>query len=445
MADTLRFDGKVVVITGAGGALGRAYALLFASRGAAVVVNDLGVPLTGNTTDKTPAQRVVDEIVKAGGKAVADYNSVLEGEKIIKTALDNFGRVDIVINNAGILRDVSFAKMTDEQWKAIQDVHLYGAYKVTKAAWPHMIKQKYGRIINTASAAGLYGNFGQANYSAAKLALVGFSNSLAREGQKHNVFCNTIAPLAGSRMTETVMPPDLVKALKPEYVAPLVAFLCHESSKVNGQLFEVGGGWIAAVRWQRSKGAFFPLDGSFTPEAVRDKWAVITDFKDAEYPTSTNDSFAHVMANLNRGGSGDAKPEAPKKKDAPASSGDGDFASAALFKQLGMLVKIQGAALVKKVNAVMLYRISKGGKTALWTVDLKNGNGAVYQGEPKEGKADVEFSMADADFVSLASAKANPQQLFMGGKLKIKGNMGVAMRFGNVLQSLAKAGPKPKL
>jgi len=293
-----RFDGKVVVITGAGGALGRVYALLFASRGASVVVNDLGVSMTGTAGSASPAQKVVDEIVKAGGKAVANYDSVEEGEKIIKAAIDNFGRVDIVINNAGILRDTSFAKMTDEQWDLVFKVHVRGAFKVTKAAWPYFREQKYGRIINTTSAAGIYGNFGQANYSAAKLALVGFSSTLAQEGAKLNIHCNTIAPVAGSRMTETVMPPDLVKALKPDYVAPLVAYLCHDSCKENGGLFEVGAGWAAKLRWQRAKGHLFPLSSGFTVEDVASNWKKITDFTDGEYPTNTQAAFVHIMSNL---------------------------------------------------------------------------------------------------------------------------------------------------
>lgn len=180
-----------------------------------------------------------------GGQAVANYDSVTDGEKIVQTAISAFGRIDILVNNAGILRDVSFAKMKDQDWDLIYDVHLKGSYKTSKAAWEHMKEQKFGRIIMVTSAAGLYGNFGQTNYSAMKLALVGFANSLAIEGAKLGIKVNTIAPLAGSRMTETIMPPDFVKALKPEFVTPLVAFLCHESTEQTGGVFEVGAGWIS--------------------------------------------------------------------------------------------------------------------------------------------------------------------------------------------------------
>lgn len=188
---------------------------------------------------------MVEEIKKAGGQAVANYDSVTDGEKIIKTAIDTWGRIDILVNNAGVLRDVSFAKIKDQDWDLIYDVHLKGSYKTSKAAWEHMKEQKYGRIIMVTSAAGLYGNFGQTNYSAMKLALVGFASTLAKEGAKLGIKVNTIAPLAGSRMTETIMPPELVKALKPEFVVPLVAYLCHESTQESGGVFEVGAGWVS--------------------------------------------------------------------------------------------------------------------------------------------------------------------------------------------------------
>ena len=184
MAKKLRFDDQVVVVTGAGNGLGRSHALMFASRGAKVVVNDLGGSRDGAGGGQTAADRVVQEIVEMGGTAVANYDSVEFGEKIIKTAIDTYGRVDVVVNNAGILRDKSFPKMTDEDWQLVFLVHMLGAYRVTHAAWPYFREQKYGRVIMTSSAAGIYGNFGQANYSAAKLGLVGFANTLAVEGRK---------------------------------------------------------------------------------------------------------------------------------------------------------------------------------------------------------------------------------------------------------------------
>jgi NAD(P)-dependent dehydrogenase (short-subunit alcohol dehydrogenase family) len=225
----LRFDGKVVVVTGAGNGIGREYALFFGSRGAKVVVNDLGGSHQGVGNSTNSADKVVAEIKAKGGIAVANYDSVEFGDKIIKTAIDNFKRVDILLNNAGILRDISFQKMKDEDWNLIFKVHVYGAYSCTKAAWNIMREQGYGRIINTSSVAGLHGNFGQVNYSAAKLALHGFTMALAKEGEKKNVRVNTIAPLAATRMLETVYPPDVLKTVRPDLVIPLVAYLCHDT------------------------------------------------------------------------------------------------------------------------------------------------------------------------------------------------------------------------
>lgn len=297
---SLTFEGKVVLITGAGGGLGRSHALYFAARGANIVVNDLGGSATGDAgTGQNPADKVVDECKVLGVQAVANYDSVEFGEKIVKTALDAFGRIDIVINNAGILRDVSFSKMTDKDWDLIFTVHVRGAYSITKAAWNVMRKQEFGRIIMTTSAAGLYGNFGQANYSAAKLALVGFAATLAKEGASKNIHCNTIAPIAGSRMTETVLPKELVDALKPEFVSPLVAWLCHDDCEETGSVFEVGAGWVAKVQQQRSKGFAFPLSPPFPLEMVRDEWDKVCDFdEDSTNPESPQDSFGPILDNL---------------------------------------------------------------------------------------------------------------------------------------------------
>lgn len=285
----LRFDGQVVVVTGAGGGLGKAYALFFASRGASVVVNDLGGSFKGEGNSSKAADVVVDEIKAAGGKAVANYDSVTDGEKIIETAIQNYGRIDILLNNAGILRDISFKNMTDQDWDLIIAVHVKGSYKCARAAWPYFRKQKYGRVINTASAAGLFGSFGQCNYSAAKLAMVGFTETLAKEGAKYNIHANVIAPIAASRMTQTVMPPDILENLKPDWVVPLVAVLVHKNSEENGSIFEVGGGHVAKLRWERASGLLLKADDSYTPGAILKKWDQISNFKGAEHPTGPAD------------------------------------------------------------------------------------------------------------------------------------------------------------
>lgn len=298
MAEPIRFDGRVALVTGAGNGLGRAYALALAERGAAVVVNDLGGDTKGGGKSSRAADEVVSEIRAKGGRAVPNYDSVEDGEKLVQTALDNFGRIDIVINNAGILRDRSFARISNEDWDIIHRVHLRGSFLVTRAAWPHMKNQNYGRIVMTASTSGLYGNFGQANYSAAKLGLLGLSNTLAIEGNKNNILCNTIAPLAGSRLASHVMPPDIAEALKPEYNCPLVLFLCHDSCPASGNCFEMGAGWISQVRFERTKGAVVRSKDTFgTPEKVRDNWEKITDFTDSEIPKTGNMVFIMEMLN----------------------------------------------------------------------------------------------------------------------------------------------------
>ena len=299
MAD-IRFNDRVVIITGAGNGLGRSHALDFGKRGAKVVVNDLGGSGFGEGADQRVADVVVDEIKAAGGEAVANYDSVTDGDKIVQTAMDAFGRVDVVVNNAGILRDKSFQKMTDEDWDLIFDVHVRGAYKVTHAAWPLMREQGYGRIVFTTSAAGIYGNFGQTNYSAAKLAQLGMAQTLAAEGHKKNILVNTIAPIAGSRLTETVMSKEIVDLLKPEFVTPLVVKLCDESSDITNGLYEVGAGFVAEVRWERTQGAYLDTESGFEAEDIDAHWKQITDFTDATHPADIGEANKALFKGLKR-------------------------------------------------------------------------------------------------------------------------------------------------
>jgi len=275
---SLRFDGKVAVITGAGGGLGRAYSLELSRRGASVVVNDLGCSHHGEGKGEHLADNVVREIQERGGIAVANYDSVDNGENIIATAINNFGRVDIVINNAGILRDRSFANMAEAEWDAIFQVHVKGAFKVTKAAWPYMRKQKYGRVVMTTSSSGLYGNFGQANYSAAKLALVGFANTLSIEGRKANINVNCIAPIAETRMTIDLMGNSGM--MKIEHIVPFVLNLVHDSCSETGSIIETGGGFAAKVRLEKTSGVQLrqSVSDDLTAEKVAEKWSDFTTF-----------------------------------------------------------------------------------------------------------------------------------------------------------------------
>jgi NAD(P)-dependent dehydrogenase (short-subunit alcohol dehydrogenase family) len=270
MAD-LRFDDRVAIITGAGGGLGKSHALLLASRGAAIVVNDLGGNPDGTGSGQTMAEITVKEIEQAGGRAIPNYDSVSTpegGKAIVQAALDEYGRVDIVINNAGILRDKSFAKLAPEDLDAVLDVHLRGAFFVTQPAFAVMKERQYGRIIVTASAAGVFGNFGQTNYGAAKMGLVGLSNVLAVEGAKYNITSNVIAPLARTRLTEDLLGPFGEK-LKPEQISGLVAYLVSEECTLSHEIFSVGGGRVARVFVGLAPGWFGGVDSVPTPEQVR--------------------------------------------------------------------------------------------------------------------------------------------------------------------------------
>ncbi|WWC69102.1 uncharacterized protein I206_103038 [Kwoniella pini CBS 10737] len=278
---SLDFKDLVVLVTGAGSGIGKVYAKFFATRGAKVVVNDV--------SDKA-AQAVADEIKSSGGQASIAPGSVADGQKVVDQAVKAFGTVHILINNAGILRDKSFKNMSEQDWDLVTLVHLKGAYACTKACWPLFRQQKFGRVINTASAAGLYGNMGQANYSAAKMGLVGFTRTLAREGAKYNIKTNVIVPIAASAMTETILPPDMLKGLKPEFIAPMVGVLTAKNGPdVNGRIFELGAGFVSEVRWERSKGAIWRTDDSFTPSAVAEKWSEVQDFEHPEHPINSED------------------------------------------------------------------------------------------------------------------------------------------------------------
>lgn len=289
MSNAIRFDDKVVIVTGAGGGLGRAHALLFAKHGARVVVNDLGGSSHGEGANASAADLVV-----------ANHDSVTEGGKIVQNALDSFGRVDVLVNNAGILRDKSFHKMEDADWDLVYKVHVEGAYKVTHAAWPHLREQNFGRVIFTASTSGIYGNFGQSNYGMAKLGLYGLTRTLALEGRKNNILVNAIAPTGGTRMTEGLIPPQVFEQLKPELISPLVVYLGSEECAETAGLFEVGGGWIGKVRWERSLGAGFDPQAGFDAEDVAAQWQQICDFTGAAHPRDNLEAMKEMMANLQK-------------------------------------------------------------------------------------------------------------------------------------------------
>ncbi|WP_426427071.1 SDR family oxidoreductase [Pseudomonas palmensis] len=300
MTESIRLDEKVVIVTGAGGGLGRAHALLFARHGARVVVNDLGGSTHGEGASASAADRVVAEIREAGGTAVASHDSVTDGERIVQQALDTFGRVDVLVNNAGILRDKTFHKMEDSDWDQVYRVHVEGAYKLTRAAWPHLREQNAGRVIFTSSTSGIYGNFGQANYGMAKLGLYGLTRTLALEGRKHGILVNAIAPTGGTRMTEGLIPPQVFEQLKPELISPLVVYLGSDRCQDTGGLYEVGGGWVGKVRWERSLGVGFDPRQCMSVEDIAASWDAIGDFEGAVHPQDSLEALQQMMANLHR-------------------------------------------------------------------------------------------------------------------------------------------------
>lgn len=293
MAEPITFDGRVAIVTGAGGGLGRTYALELARRGARVVVNDLGGAVDGSGSSESAADKVVAEIAEAGGDAVANYDSVASeegGEAIVRTAVDTFGTVDIVVNNAGILRDKSFAKMTMDEMAAVVDVHLKGGFYVSSPAFRVMRENSYGRFVFTSSASGLFGNFGQANYGAAKAGLVGLSNVLAIEGGKYNIKSNAIAPIARTRMTEDLLGP-FAEMVAPEQVTPMVIYLCSEVNQFSHEIFTVGGGRYGRVFIGTNHGWFAGTDEVPSVETLVDNLEEIRDISDYVIPLDNNDEI----------------------------------------------------------------------------------------------------------------------------------------------------------
>lgn len=291
------FQGRVAIVTGAGAGLGRSHALLLAERGAKVVVNDLGGAVDGTGGSAKAADTVVAEIKAKGGTAVANYDSVSDpasAANIVRTAMEAFGRVDILINNAGILRDKSFAKMEIADFDTVVDVHFLGSAYVTKAAWPVMQQQQYGRIVMTSSNSGLYGNFGQSNYAGAKTAVVGLMNALKQEGGKYGILVNTIAPVAATRMTEALLPPKLLPHLKPEYVSQAVAYLCSEACSATGDIISAGAGFYAKIQIMESEGLFFGIDAKVSIDDIAANYAKITDMTKPRGFGSSMEEVMHI-------------------------------------------------------------------------------------------------------------------------------------------------------
>ncbi len=408
----IRFDGQVAIVTGAGGGLGRVYALELARRGAKVIVNDLGGARDGTGEGSArPADAVVQEIIEAGGEAVANYDSVATpegGENIVQTALDHFGRVDILINNAGILRDKSFAKMTPDLWSGVLDVHLQGAFNVTGPAFRTMRENGYGRIVMTTSAAGLFGNFGQTNYGSAKMGLVGMMNTLKLEGEKYNIKVNTVAPLAATRLTEDVLPPDFTDKLKPEFIAPLVLYLCAEQCPVTGRIYNAGMGYYGRAAVVSGPGAWVS-DGEDipSPEAIAAQWSRIASLKGAQEYFDAN---AFLMDSLI------PKPEESGSGGVEEQGGGGETVRGVF----GRMPEFFQADAAGGVDVVFQFNISGAGGGD-WHVIVKDNTCTVKDGA--HGKPTTTLKMADEDFLALIAGKLPAMQAFTTGKLKIEGDL----------------------
>jgi len=408
--DEIRFDDRVAVVTGAGAGLGRVYALELAKRGAKVVVNDLGGARDGSGEGSaSPADKVVEEIKASGGAAVANYDNVATvegGEGIVKSALDAFGTIDILINNAGILRDKSFLKMDPLNWHAVLDVHLNGAYNVTRPAFAVMKEKGYGRILMTTSAAGLYGNFGQTNYTSAKMALIGLMNTLKLEGQKYDIHVNTIAPVAASRLTEDVLPPDFFEKLKPEFVAPLSLYLCSEECKDTGNIYNAGMGCYNRVGIVTGPGAVVG-DGKTipTPEQLVETWDKVATLKGAKEYFQLNEQIGDLIGAFS------------KPAESSGSSEPAGLSVAEVFKAMPDAFVPEAA---QGVSVVFQYTIT-GGDGGDWYCDIKDGSCTIEAG--KHDKPICTLIMEDNDFLALMGGKLPAMQAYTSGKLKIEGDI----------------------
>ena len=404
----IRFDQKVAIVTGAGGGLGRQYAIELAKRGAKVVVNDFGGARDGAGDGSTSAaDRVVNEIRSLGGDAVANYDNVATpegGENIVNAAVAAFGRVDILINNAGILRDKSFVNMDQENWQPVVAVHLNGTYNVTRPAFARMKEQGYGRIIMTTSAAGLYGNFGQTNYSSAKMGVVGLMNTVKLEGAKYNIKINTIAPVAASRLTEDVMPPDMFARMKPDYVAGLVLYLCSDECNVSGDIFNVGAGYYNRAAIMTGPGATLS-DGTVmpTPEDIRDNWDKINSLEGArEIQDATSAIISFVT---------------PPSTETAAKTAAGSNDVGGVFARMPEAFDATAAA-----GMDIVYQFSISGRGGgHWMVAIKDGACRIEAG--KAQKPTTTIMMTDEDFLRLIKRELDGVRAFTSGKLRVEGDL----------------------
>lgn len=466
----LLFSGRTAIITGAGGSLGRAYALELAKRGCQIVVNDIGGCLAGGVVDNSktgnPATAVVQEIVSKGGKAIANYDDVLKAENIVQQALSAFGSCDILINNAGNLRDSAFSRMEKVDWDAVMGVHLDGTYAMCDAVWSSMQENKYGRIVNIGSGAGLYGNFGQANYSAAKMGIFGLSQTLAKEGERSNIMVNCVVPVAESRINP-VMNAEVKKLLNPHHVTPLVTYLAHDTSKTTGGCYEVGGGWYSKVRFQRSAGVSLAEDGqACTAEEIQSRLTDIDDFSDSRqppsYPTAASDAITEIIhqhgaEEKHKPNKADDIVKSMKEDQSKSTSSESDVKSDAFFLSIRNLILTDTAKWMKisqEVKAKILFEIDTANVADLnkydkstckyWLVDcspvdpsidlIEDGHTVDFSAPALKPK--VTITVSDETLVELTSGRLSPEYAYLRGKMKIRGQINTALKLKSLLEML---------
>ena len=408
-APEIDFDGQVAIVTGAGAGLGRAYALELARRGARVLVNDLGGARDGSGEgSQRAADAVVQEIVDAGGQALANYDSVATvegGEAMVQQAWAAWGRVDVLINNAGILRDRSLLKLEQADWDAVLDVHLKGAYCVTRPAFAAMKSQGYGRIIMTTSAAGLFGNFGQSNYGAAKMGVLGLMSTLELEGARYDIKVNAVAPIAATRLTEDILPPNLLEALQPEAIVPLTLFLCCRDCPVSGDIYNAGAGLFGRAAIVAGPGALVGGEQPATPEQIADRWEEICSLEGAAEHGDAIASLGPMMDALQGGG-----PD--KQESASAQAGAGE-----VFARMPEAFQADRAA---GVEVIFQFSLSGEGGGE-WHAVIEGGTCQV--GEGAHASPTTTILMEAGDFLDLIAGKLNAMAAYTSGTLKIKGDL----------------------
>ncbi|KAF0693957.1 Aste57867_15125 [Aphanomyces stellatus] len=399
----LRFDGQVALITGAAGGLGQEWAKALHSRGATCVLVDIDqrvLQLTPPSSESAAKWECV----------VANCANERSGRQVVEHVLTTHGRVDILLHATTQVQDAAFRKMTRTQWDMVLDNDLTSAFTMTRAVWAAMRQQNYGRILLCTSASGLYGNFGQVNYATTKSGILGLTKALSIEGRKYKIGVNALAAVAGTTLTQSVMPEDVFHRLKPEYTSPFVVYLCHATCGENGSVLETGGGWIGKLRLQRSVGVGFPL--AATPEAVASSWAQVTNFAHATYPASTQDSFAAMLDNVNH---------PPTTLRTPHAA-----AVAAVFDRLRATLATKREPL--RSSGMLEWAIGD----AHYTVGLSTNTVTVGHDQA----AELVLIMTEVDFLALVAGTLRPQQAMASKKLTLRGDLKLAMRLQPLLTLL---------